>query len=130
MPEHLRPAFERLVAAIPAPWLVAPISGEVFDSKDMCRKRLQAYALTQGFAVVVRKSDKDRIILHCVHHGIETRNDRGLEPWVERDAEGKIVSQRQRDTYCKKKDCLWLYYCSFKAISKETDTREWVLTVK
>ena len=106
MSEHLRPAFERLVTAIPAPWLVAPISGEIFDSKDIYRKRLQAYVLTQGFTIVVGKSNKDRINLHCVHHGTETRNDRGLEPRVERDAEGKIISQRQRDTYYKKKDYL------------------------
>ena len=74
--------------------------------------------------MVVGKSNKDRINLHCVHHGTETRNDRGLELRVERDAKGKIVSQRQRDIYYKKKDCLWFCYCSFKAISKETDTRE------
>lgn len=74
--------------------------------------------------MVVGKSNKDRLILYYVHHGTETRNDRGLEPRVERDAEGKIMSQRQRDIYYKKKDCLWLYYYSFKAISKGIDTRE------
>jgi hypothetical protein len=29
------------------------------------------------------------------------------------------MSERQRDTYYKKKDCLWLYYYLFKVISKD-----------
>ena len=48
MPAHLHPALERAIAAIPTPWLLAPKSGEVFESKDMCKKRLQAFALAQG----------------------------------------------------------------------------------
>jgi hypothetical protein len=106
MPAHLRPAFERAVTAIPEPWLLTPKSGEVFESKKLCRKRLQAFTLTQGFAVVINKSDKDRYVFYCIHHGAESRNDRRLEPRIKKDAEGKIISKRQRDIYCKKKDYL------------------------
>jgi hypothetical protein len=102
MPAHLRPALKRTIAAIPEPWLLAPKSGEVFESKDVCKKRLQAFALTQGFAVVVGKSDKEHSIFHCIHHSAETRNDTGLKPCVIRDEESKIISQRKRDKYCKK----------------------------
>jgi hypothetical protein len=130
MPAHLRPALERLIAAIPEPWLLAPKSGEVFESKEMCKKRLQAFALYQGFAVVVGKSNKDRSIFHCIHHSAESRNNRGLEPRVVRDEEGKVISERKRDTYCRKKDCLWICYCSFKAVSRGDKERHWVLTVK
>jgi hypothetical protein len=108
MPAHLRPALERAVTAIPEPWLLAPKSGEAFQSKELCKKRLQAFTLTQGFAVVVGKSNKDRSIFHCIHHSAESRNDRGLEPRVMKDEEGKIISQRQRDTYCNKKT--WASY--------------------
>jgi hypothetical protein len=31
--------------AIPEAWLLAPKSGEVFESKEMCKKRLQALHL-------------------------------------------------------------------------------------
>jgi hypothetical protein len=130
MPAHLRPALERAIAAIPEPWMLAPKSGEVFESKELCKKRMQAFALTQGFAVVVGKSNKDRSIFHRIHHGVETRNDRGLEPRVVRDQEGNIVSDRQRDTHTSKKECLWLSYCSLKAVSNGIEERQWVLTVK
>jgi hypothetical protein len=124
MPAHLRPAFERLVSTTSEAWLLAPNSGETFESKEMCKKRLQAFALGQGFAVVVGKSHSDRIIFHCIHHSPNTRNDRGLEPRVVRDEEGKIVSNRKRDTYCRKKDCLWMCYCSFKTVSRGQEERQ------
>ena len=56
--------------------------------------------------MVFGRSDKDRGVFHCIYHGAETRNDRGLEPRIEKDKDGKIISQRQRDIYYKKKDCL------------------------
>ena len=96
----------------------------------MYKKRLQVFALAQGFAAVVGRSDKECSMFHCIHHSAETRNDRGLEPRVVRDEEGKVLSNRQRDAYCKKKDCLWLCYCSFKTVSRGTEKRGWVLTVK
>jgi hypothetical protein len=68
MPAHLRLALERTIAAIPEPWLLAPKSGEVSKSKDVCKKRLQAFTLTQGFTVVVGKSDKERSIFHSIHY--------------------------------------------------------------
>jgi hypothetical protein len=40
MPAHLRPAFERLISAVPEPWLLAPKSGEIFTSKEMAKTRL------------------------------------------------------------------------------------------
>jgi hypothetical protein len=60
MPAHYRPALERAIAIIPEHWLIALKSDEVFESKEECKKRLQAFALAQGFAVVVGKSDKLR----------------------------------------------------------------------
>jgi len=46
------------------------------------------------------------------------------------DEEGKIVSDRKRDIYCGKKDCLWMCYCLFKAVSRGDEEKHWVLTVK
>jgi hypothetical protein len=78
MPAHPRPAFRRLISAIPEPWLPALKNGNIFESKEICEKRLQAFALAQGFAVVVGKSHRDRRIFHRIHHGANTYND----PWA------------------------------------------------
>jgi hypothetical protein len=32
--------------------LLAPITGEVFDNVELCKERLQGWALSQGFAIV------------------------------------------------------------------------------
>jgi hypothetical protein len=79
---HLRPALERAIAAIPEPWLLAPKSGEVFESKEICKKRLQAFALTQDFAVIIGKFDKDRSVFHYIYRSAETHNDYTVEPHV------------------------------------------------
>src|SRR5437868_2119910 len=63
MPAHLRPAFKRLISAIPEPWLLALKSGKIFELEEICKKHLQAFALAQGFAVVVGKSRN-----HSGHH--------------------------------------------------------------
>jgi hypothetical protein len=119
MPAHLRPALERSIPAIPEAWLLARKSGEIFASKEMAKTRLQAFALSQGFAEVVDKSHKDRSIFHCIHHSATTGNDRGLEPGVVGDEEGKILSDRKRDTYCRKKDCLWMCYSCSRRLAEE-----------
>lgn len=48
MPAHLRPALERAIAAVPEHRLLVPRSGEVFELKEVCKKRLQAFTLAQG----------------------------------------------------------------------------------
>jgi hypothetical protein len=94
MPAHLRPTFKCLIPAIPEPWLLALKSGKIFELEEICKKRLQAFALAQGFAVAVSKSHRDRSIFHCIHHGASTYNDRGLKPRVARDGEGGGVSEK------------------------------------
>ena len=51
-PKHLVAVLERAVNALPPAWLLQPITGEVFDSIDHCNRRLQGYALAEGFEVV------------------------------------------------------------------------------
>ena len=100
VPQHQRSAFDRAIAALPINFLRFPVTGEVFGSKAECKARLQGFALSQGFAVVVSKSSQDgtpRTEFLYIHHGIETRNYRRLEDEVEKDSEGKITTKRQRN---------------------------------
>jgi len=97
---HQRSTFDRAVAALPIDFLRYPVTGEVFVSKAECKARLQGFALSQGFTVVVGKSSQDgtpRAEFLCIHHGIATQNDRGPEDEVEKDSKGKVTSKRQRD---------------------------------
>src|SRR5947199_3035612 len=51
-PKHLVAVLERAVNALPPAWLLQPTTGEVFDSIEHCKRRLQNYALAEGFNVV------------------------------------------------------------------------------
>src|SRR5881275_1914958 len=68
-PPHLRKVVEDAVEAFDSAWLLPPQAGEVFESAKACLRRLQGYALSQGFAVVTASSNKTRARFSCIHHG-------------------------------------------------------------
>jgi hypothetical protein len=122
LPEHTKRAWLRAIRALPPTWLVAPATGEVFQDKEDCYQRLQGWALFEGFAVVQGRVWKDgtpRWEFKCKLHGTKTLNTRGLESRKLKDEEGKVVTDRQRNTMVKaKKDCGFKYLLSHKAVSK------------
>ena len=97
MPPHQRRTFDRAIARLPIDFLGFPVTGEVFGSKAECKARLQGFALSQGFAVVVSKSSQDgtpRAEFLYIYHGTVTRNHHELEDEVEKDSEDNITSKR------------------------------------
>jgi hypothetical protein len=121
-PAHIRPALERWVNGQASLWRQPPSSDEVFDSFEHCFQRLQLFAVTQGFAIVIRGSGTPQTPakrFRCIHHSDETQNNRKLVDDVEKDSEGQIISNRKRGaTHTKQKSCKWYTYCSFKDIGK------------
>src|SRR5438552_3618359 len=82
-------------------------------------RRLQAYALSKGFAVVNLTSKPQRAHFACIHHGSEARNWRGLEDHIEKDDEGTIMSRRKKDnTSSNAKNCTWEMYWSVRSVRK------------
>ena len=98
-PEHIKTELETCVRSFPSSFLSVPTAGEVFDNPDVCQERLQGWALSQGF-VIVRKSGnvkaaRLRFEFRCIHHEVDTRNDRQLKKHVERDEEDRITNRRK-----------------------------------
>ena len=97
-PPHLRRLVEDIVKSFDDKWLLPPVEGETFDTGKACLARLQAFAFSQGFAVVTTASKAGRSRFACIHHGDDTKNWRKLEQHVEKDLEsGKTVSKRQKE---------------------------------
>ena len=98
-PDHVKSDLEARVRSFPPSFLLAPVAGEVFDNPDVCKERLQGWALSQGFAIVQKsgslKSAKPRFEFRCIHYGDKTANTRQLEEHVERDEEDTIISHRK-----------------------------------
>jgi len=134
VPAHQRSTFDRVVAALPNNFLNYPVTGEVFESKAECKARLQGFALSQGFAVVIGKSSQDgtpRAEFLCIHHGTATLNRRELEDEVEMDSEGNITSKRQRDNtqVMQNFDCGWRGVVSYRFPHAGAVDRIWILTM-
>jgi hypothetical protein len=105
IPVHQRGTFDRAIAALAPGFLEYPVTGEVFQSKVACKTRLQAFALSQGFAVVIGKSNKDGtpfVEFLCVHHGTKARvesageEDLGLPPSTAPPRLEDAVTKRSR----------------------------------
>ena len=68
--------FDRAVAALPPGFLGFPATGQTFESKDLCKARLQGFVLGQGFAAVIGKFNKDstpKVEFLCIHHDCASR---------------------------------------------------------
>jgi hypothetical protein len=133
--EHHRAAVERMVNALPPSYLLAPCSGELFDSLGHCNRRLRGWALAEGFDIVrngggTKAAPSYRF--RCIFHSSKTQNNRKLEDIVERDSEGKIVSKRKKEvTNVRQLQCEWSALCSFKSIGKRgSGDKGFVLTMQ
>jgi hypothetical protein len=85
---------------MPSSYLLPPHTGEIFASMENCNQRLCGYAFAEGFNIV-RKGGGSKAIpsyrFKCIFHGSIAQNNRKLENLIERDSEGRITSQRQRE---------------------------------
>ena len=50
-PSHLINLYEKAVNALPAPYLLSPVTGEIFVSIEACEQRLRGFALAEGFDI-------------------------------------------------------------------------------
>lgn len=134
-PDGLRNLIEKTVNAYPPRWIDEPRDGEVFESIDECHRRLIAYSFSQGFDVVKTHTNKGQYpnaTFCCCHHSEETRNTRDLPDKVERDEEGQVIGERQRElTIVRQALCLWCCKVAWKFTGKRGQSpRAWVLAVK
>ena len=60
-PPHLRQLVEDTVKSFDDKWLLPPVEGEPFNSEKACLTCLQAFAFSEGFAVVTTASKTKRV---------------------------------------------------------------------
>lgn len=95
-----REILERFVNRAPAAWRQPPQLGESFTSISEAAERLRLFALVTGFFIVNRGGGNRRspgAVFKCIHHGVETRNERGLEDRVIYNENGVIITRRKRN---------------------------------
>jgi hypothetical protein len=127
----------KAIARLPLSHRIHPVDSEIFSAPQAAFDRLQNYAMSRGFCIVGRSSDRNkaktqivRVRWQCIHHSLETANKRGLEKHVIYDSEGKISSERKHEnTKIMGKGCNWGMGVSYKVISAGSATKEWFLRI-
>jgi hypothetical protein len=110
-------AIAKVLATTPPAHLLDPVDDEVYPSAQAGFDRLQDYAFSKGFCVVVESSTLAESAKHknlrlaCIHHKIATRNTRKLDNEV-----GEESNRTQQHTMTKAKDCQWYMFISYKRI--------------
>lgn len=77
----LQVRIKTAVDALPSSHRLSSVTGEEVESLEHGKTRLQDYAFTQGFALVIESHDKKRrrLRMHCSRHKSNTRNTRKLD---------------------------------------------------
>lgn len=95
-PAHLRDEVKARVRALPSAFLEEPTNSEVFDNVELYQERLQGFALSQGFTIVLisgsMKQAHPRFYFKYIYYGNSTRNIRNLEEHVQRNKKGDIIT--------------------------------------
>jgi hypothetical protein len=122
-PEHVKTELETRIRSFPPSFLLALVAGEVFKNRDVCKERLQGWALSQGLVIVRKsgsmKSARPRFEFRCIHHRDDTANTRELEKHIERDKEDNITSRRKQEaTSINARSCPYLIMLVQKQIGQ------------
>lgn len=60
--------IQKLINTLLPAHQLAPIDGEIIDNPQDRYIRLQDWAFTQGFVMVKKSSQLERVVPHCIHH--------------------------------------------------------------
>ena len=110
VPIHLQQAWINYVLTL-GDATRRPEDGEEFPGgPEECKRRLNTWGFTQGCAYVIIRSRATDFTpswqFSCFFHGNKSKNWRNIqEDRVEKDQEGQITSQRQRNTSNRKFGC-------------------------
>jgi hypothetical protein len=94
----------KAIARLLLSYLIHPVDSEIFSVPEAAFDRLQNYAMSRGFCIVHRNTDRNkakteiyRVRWQCIHYSLQIANKRGLEKYVTYNSESKISSERKRE---------------------------------
>jgi len=112
LPDFVIAPIYEAIQNIPSQHLLPPQADEVLKPDD-AYNRLQNYAFSQGFCIVIASTSSTYIRYHCIHYGHGTQNWRKLDEY--RTEEGN----RQKEyTNIYARGCPWQVYISYKGVTK------------
>ncbi len=123
----LIPIIQRAIDRISPAHLEPPADGELFDISNEAYERLQNYAFSQGFQIVIGFCEVGRKNYSCIHHKADTKNYRKLDDHASKDGS---TNRKQKLTKIKAKDCKWRCFISYRSLDRSDENKTWVLRVR
>ncbi len=122
----LIPVVQRAIDRIPSAHLESPAEGELFDISSETYERLQNYAFSQRFQIVIEFCEKDRRNYSCIHHKADIKNYRKLDDHASKD---DSMNCKQKLIKIKVKDCKWCCFISYQSLDRDAENKTWVLKI-
>jgi len=91
-------AIDRILSA----HLESPADDELFDISSETYERLQNYAFSQRFQIIIEFCEVDRRNYSCIHHKIDIKNYQKLNDHANKD---ESMNRKQKLIKIKVKDC-------------------------
>ena len=119
----LIPTIRSAIDCIPSDHLQPPASKEIFDNPDAAYERLQNWAFSQGFCIVIASHIKNVMMWFvCKHHRDKTHNICKLD-----DKAGDDSNRTREFTHISAKGCSWKWYVSWKDRVQGKGDKAWIL---
>ena len=114
LPDFVVAPIQQAIEKIPSPHFLPPQASELLDP-DEAYERLQNYAFTQGFCIVISSHDRAKTYVRfvCIHHDFTIRN------WCKLDEHRTEESNRRKEyiSICAR-GCPWQVYVSYKGVTR------------
>lgn len=113
LPDFVVAPIREVIENMPSQHLTPPQAGELLHP-DNAYDRLQNYAFSQGFCIVVTSRNRANTYVRyaCIHHGHSTRNWRKLDQFR---TEGG--NREKENTNIRARGCPWQMYVSYKGVT-------------
>jgi len=89
-------------------------------------ERLQNYAFSQRFQIVIEFCEVDRRNYSCIHHKIDIKNYWKLNDHASKD---ESMNRKQKLIKIKVKDCKWYCFINYQSLDRDAENKTWVLRI-
>ncbi len=118
--------IQRAIDRILSIHLESSADDELFDISSKTYERLQNYAFSQRFQIVIEFCEVDRRNYSCIHHKIDIKNYWKLDDYASKD---ESMNRKQKLTKIKVKHCKWRCFISYQSVDHDDENKTWIMRV-
>lgn len=119
--------IQRAINRIFSAHLKSSADDELFNISNETYERLQNYAFSQRFQIVIEFCEVNRRNYSCIHHKADIKNYRKLNDYASKD---ESTNRKQKLIKIKVKDCKWCYFINYWFLDHDDENKIWILKIQ